>query len=255
MASLPVTAIILVGQKTRRLEEVIDSLAWVSEIVCYDNNSGVNFTSFRESKLKIVHGEEGQIKDFSAVRQALQGMASEPWVFFVDSDEVVIVEDAAKFESQLENPTLHGLSVVRSDVFLGQALEYGEAGERVISRLTRPGFGVWKNPVHEVLEVQGGVAVAPIRLAHYSHETISEFIAQVIEYAKLAASAKQSTPIRNLLELLFFPPLKLFYGLVIQGGLLDGWRGVVYAFCMSLHSIMVRVYWYEIHRVVGKPRA
>lgn len=254
MATLPVTGIVLVGKKTRQLATTLESLSWVQEIICYDNNSGVDFARFNTDRITVISNPE-PISDFSAVRQSLQQKAGQPWVFFVDSDEVVQVASMTELQKLLENPGLHGLSVLRSDVFLDQALEYGEAGEQSLIRLIRPTYGTWQNPVHEVLHVSGGLAAAPIRIAHYSHDSISEFIGQITEYAQLVAATRTTTPLRNLLELLFFPPGKLFYALVIQGGVLDGWRGVVYACCMSLHSLLVRVYWYEAHSLVAKPRA
>lgn len=254
MATLPVTGIVLVGKKTQHLAATIESLSWVQEIICYDNNSAVDFASFHDDRITVVTNSE-PISNFSAVRQSLQQKATQPWVFFVDSDEVVQTESMTELQKLLENPAIHGLSVIRSDVFLGQALEYGEAGEQSLVRLIRPEYGTWQNPVHEVVVVSGSIAAAPIRIAHYSHASISEFITQVTEYAQLVATTKTSTPLRNILELLFFPPAKVFYALVIQGGALDGWRGVVYACCMSLHSLLVRVYWYEAHSVVAKPQA
>lgn len=253
MATLPVTGIILVGPKHTRLIQVVEALNWVSELILYDNNSGFNFSQLTANNVQVLANAQ-PITDFGAVRQELQGRATQPWVFFVDSDEVVTLESSLELAKLLENPTVHGASVIRSDVFLGQALEYGEAGDQSIVRLVRPEFTTWKNTVHEVAVVAGLLAAAPMRIAHYSHESISDFIVQVIEYAKLAAANRRSSFTKNLLELLFFPPLKLLYGLIIQGGVLDGWRGVVYAFCMSLHSLLVRVYWYEAHHVLEKPR-
>ncbi len=254
MAMLPVTGIILIGQKTIHLKKVIDSLAWTSELILFDNNSGYDFSQLSGERMHRI-SESEPISDFSAIRQELQARATQPWVFFVDSDEVVQVISLLELAKQLENPSLHGLSVMRSDVFLGKALEYGEAGDQPLVRMIRPEYTRWQNAVHEVAVVSGQLAVAPIRIDHHSHESISEFVGQVIEYSKLAAQSRSSTPAKNLMELLFFPPLKLFYGLVIQGGALDGWRGVIYAFCMSLHSLLVRIYWYESHQVLEKPQA
>ncbi len=257
MTTLPVTGIILIGQKTTHLKKVIDSLGWVSELILFDNASGYDFSQIIDNRpndrVRTVSRTE-PVTDFGAVRQELQSGAEQPWVFFVDSDEVVQVISLLELTKQLENPALQGLSVIRSDVFLGKTLEYGEAGDQPLVRLIRPERTKWQNAVHEVAVVSGQLAVAPIRIAHYSHESVSEFVGQVIEYSKLAAQSRSSTPFKNLMELLFFPPLKLFYGLVIQGGALDGWRGAIYAFCMSLHSLLVRIYWYEAHQVLEKPQ-
>lgn len=251
---LPLTVIVLVGSKTKHLPETLRSVEWASEIILFDNNSGFDFTQIAIDSRVMILFDQNPITDFAATRQMLQAKATQPWVFFVDSDEVVILHSLPELQAVLQEPALHGLSTIRSDVFLGKQLAYGEAGSQAIIRLVRPEYCTWQNQVHEVAEIDGSVSNAPMTLLHHSHESITAFIAEVTRYARLAALHRTSNSGRNLLELILFPPLKLLYSLVVQGGVLDGWRGVVYACCMSLHSLLVRVYWYETHNVLEKPR-
>jgi hypothetical protein len=99
--------------------------------------------------------------------------------------------------------------------------------------------------VHETAQVSGKMLESNIELLHYSHPTISDFIGKVSIYAEQVAAERTCTWPQLLIELLFFPPAKFFHGYILQGGSQDGWHGLVYAACMSLHSLIVRIYLYE----------
>ena len=46
-------------------------------------------------------------------------------------------------------------------------------------------------------------------------------------------------------QMIVYPIGKFINNFILELGFLDGWRGLIYAFIMSLHSLWVRVYWYE----------
>lgn len=252
---LPMCVIILVRHKTSLLEEVAASVRLASSIIIADNNSGLDFSTLRLPPQTRIVNRSAEINNFAAVRQELMSLSQEPWVFFVDSDEVVSLNDTTKLTEQLADPYLHGLIITRSDVFAGRTLSYGEAGNQHLVRLIRPEHCQWHNTVHEVAQVEGRVELSPITISHFAHDSISQFISAISRYARLRAASKTSTPLKNLFELCTFPLAKLWYILIIQGGVLDGWRGFVYASVMSLHSLLVRIYWYEHFQKMAKSKS
>lgn len=245
MKPLPITVIMLVHRNDENLKKALESARFASEIIVVDNRSGVEWQQFSDLPLKIL-SEKEHITDFSKVRNKAAKEANNEWIFFLDSDEEIIQPIIPKLAAILASPTAAGAVVFRSDVFHGKKLSFGEAGHQQLLRIGKKNNIHFSGKVHEVASVNGELLYSRIELQHHAHPSISEFIMDVSGYAQVVAATKTTTFGNNLLEMLIFPLAKCMYSLFIQGGIADGWRGVVYAACMSLHSLLVRIYRYEL---------
>lgn len=248
MNQTPLTIIILTHRSDERLEQAIASAQFANDVLVIANRIEHEVQSLRSKYTFQIMPWDQPITDFSQVRNEAMKHAKHDWVLFLDSDEVISPQSIPEIQRLIAENHALGYGVRRSDVFLGKQLEYGEAGNQLILRLGRKESMKFSGKVHEVADVAGKVAPSSISLLHYSHPSISEFISKVSQYAQQVASERMNQPItfsKLLFELLVYPPAKFLYSLLIQGGIADGWHGVVYAACMSLHSILVRVYLYE----------
>lgn len=244
MKTLPITVIILAHRNDDNLLKAIHSAKFAAEILVIDNFSGANWKQSTDLPLKVIPKND-PIADFSQARNYALKEASHEWVFFLDSDEEIVQPAVPQLAALIASHTAQGGVVYRSDVFLGKKISYGEAGHQQLLRIGKKESIRFSGKVHEVATVPGELTYTTIQILHHAHPSISEFIQDVSEYAQLVAQTKTTSFSKNLLELLFFPPLKFGYALIIQAGMMDGWRGVVYAACMSLHSLLVRIYRYE----------
>lgn len=245
MKPIPLTVIVLAHRAGKKLENALASVSFANEIIVIDNNSGADWKALAKSLPLVVKTNAAAITNFSAVRNTALSQASNDWVLFLDSDEEVASPAVPKLAALLTSNANGGV-VTRSDVFHGKKLEYGEAGNQQIIRLGKKDTIMFNGAVHEVATVTGELSYTGIEILHYSHDSIKEFIADVSHYAFIAAQQKTTSFNQNLLEMVTFPVGKLLYGLFIQGGIIDGWPGITYAYCMSLHSLLVRMYRYEI---------
>lgn len=245
MKPLPITVVILAHKSDKKLENALASVSFANQIIVIDNNSGADWNQLAKKYPLTVKTNPGVITNFSEVRNKALSDATNDWVFFIDSDEEVVAPAIPKLAVLLTS-NAHGGVITRSDVFHGKKLEYGEAGNQQIIRLGKKNAISFNGAVHEVATVTGELSYTGIEVLHYSHDSIKEFIADIAQYAYIAAQQKSTSVNQNLLEMLTFPLGKLLYGLFIQGGIIDGWPGVTYAYCMSLHSLLVRMFRYEI---------
>lgn len=232
MKKLPLTAIIIYNSvhENSVLPQTLASLADAEQIVKYD-----------------VGAEP--IADFSQVRNNSLELANQNYVLFVDSDEVVTRGSWREIRQIVEKGEADLISVLRSDVFLGREMKGGEASRQRLIRMGKTKKMKFVRPVHEMVEVGATdrVLVSQIKLLHYSHQSITEFIGKIAFYAKLEAKLRhESDRVYLLFAMLFFPPLKFLVNMLVLGGYRDGLRGVVYAAIMSLHSFFVRVYGWEL---------
>ncbi len=246
MKKLAVTAIILTHRAGQLFDQALSSVAWADEIMVIDNNAGLDPKLYQQSHGVTYSSINTPITDFATIRNQAMAKAKHDWVFFLDSDEQFPIETLPKISALIEDEGVAGAVLFRSDVFYGKKLNYGEAGHQPIIRMMRKQQAHFVGHVHEVAQVNGEIKHLNLELLHYAHPSISEFIADVTHYAQIAAQNSPPTSFwKNFLELILFPPGKLLFGLFIQGGIADGWRGLIYASCMSLHSLLVRIFRYE----------
>jgi glycosyltransferase involved in cell wall biosynthesis len=240
-----ISACILTHRADTQFEVALESVRHAGEILILDNESGGEWERFKHTypQLRVIP-LPGRIEDFGAARRVGVAHATLDWVLFIDSDEVVPESAWAVFDEVLKSGA-SGASIIRTDVFLGRELRFSEGGAIRLVRLAKKSQLQITGRVHESLQVVGHVIATDTVIAHFAHDSLSNFLHDIAWYAQLAASEKHTGRIRTLLELLVYPPAKFFVSLIFNRGILDGWRGVVYATCMSIHSLAVRIYRYE----------
>ena len=241
MSSL--TICLLVHENTPLLQRVLESVAWAERFLVIDS-SGSDWQQLLPGKTVTVVQGSPSVTDFAAVRNTALDHCSSDWIFFVDSDE--IVSSGAQLEVvRVIQSTASGGVVTRSDVFQSQVLQHGEAGNQPLIRLCKVADCRFAGTVHEVAQIKGSLLHTSIRLEHQAHTSVSEFIESVDRYAAVAAREERIVQLslwQLLLQALCYPPLKFIQNYLLRGGFNDGFAGIVYAFCMSLHSLLVRVY-------------
>jgi glycosyltransferase involved in cell wall biosynthesis len=232
MKQLPLSVIILTSGKDEFLQKAKNSAAQAMEVLVYDLSEKV-------------------VTDFAQVRnQALQ-QAQYNWVFFLDSDEVITQQSWSEIEEIINYDQSVLVKVKRQDLFLGKELKFGEVGNMSLVRMGKKKDVIWQRPVHEVLESKGGKNIpeieSSIEIRHQAHQNLSHFMDKVAKYALIEAKyrAKHGQSFKAS-KMIIWPLGKFIYNYLFKLGFLDGWRGLIYAVMMSLHSFWVRVNLYEI---------
>jgi hypothetical protein len=125
-------------------------------------------------------------------------------------------------------------------------MNWGEVRNVWVTRLLKKEKTHWLRPVHEIVEVEGRSVHSSLTISHFSHNSISSFWTKVISYAQLEAELRHKEGRQTSVgELLIWPAAKFGLNFWLKGGFLDGWRGLIYATLMSVHSFSVRAMLYE----------
>lgn len=247
-SSQPALGVCIITNQTQTpiFAKCLASISTADEILIIDNNSGADWKPLLSSYQNMrVIPYPTQITDFAAARTFGLKQMQSPWVLFLDSDEVLSQNGIVELRNLAKSP-IAGAMLHRHDVFHDKQLTVGEGGNKQLLRFVRVQAATVRGAVHEVIKVDGYVCTAHCTITHYAHPSVQEFFESIASYAQTAASHTTSTKLQNLLELLFFPLGKFCHALLIQCVWRDGWRGITYAFMMSLHSLFVRIYRYEI---------
>lgn len=247
MKKLPLTIIILTDRNDVNFESSLVSAQFADEVLIVDNNSNNNWQKLSQNNdFRIIEYGNGQkINNFSEVRNLAMKSANSDWVLFLDSDELLDKNAPAQIEDVINSDLYDGVYVWRSDKFHGKKLKYGEAGRQRILRFFKKDVTIFNRAIHEVAKVSGKIGQSEIEIEHLAHNNISDFLSQVFKYSFEIGQNYSASKQRIILEMICFPPSKFILNYLIKFGFLDGWRGLIYAIVMSLHSFIVRVSAFE----------
>jgi hypothetical protein len=201
-----------------------------------------------KTQITILTLNKKDIKNFALERNELLKQVKTPWVFFLDSDEVLDKKYYPKINKIISKNALDGVFIKRVDYFYNKKLRFGEVGNCWTLRMAKTKKIKFIRPIHEVARVNGIVGKSKIIIRHNAHESVSKFLEKIIKYSKLEAEHKAQvswSASQLVFQLLIYPVVKFKLNYFIKLGFFDGWRGLAYATIMSLHSLMVRVYLYE----------
>ena len=248
MALDTLTAIVLCKDEARTLDRCLRSLSFCHEIIVADDGSIDDSLSIaRKHQATIIHLDS--TTSFAHKRNQALEHAFTPWALFIDADEYVSPDLSKSIQSALLDPKDNGYKLSRRDEFLGKKLRFGETGQTSLLRLGKVGTGTWKRRVHEVWDIPDPVgAVNSGEILHTPHPTLSSFFETINHYTTLEVEErfekKEVTlemKIGAWIDLLLLPLGKFVYFYFFRLGFCDGIEGFIHAYCMSLHSLLVRI--------------
>lgn len=124
MKSIKASALLLTQNSQSSLKRCLDSLKRFDEVVLVDGGSTDNTLALARgySNVKIfVHPWPGFIEQ----RNYSISQATHPWCLMIDSDEKLTDELVGHIEKVLENPRYPMYQIMRTEFYLGMALEKG----------------------------------------------------------------------------------------------------------------------------------
>lgn len=228
----------------KKLWTWLDQCPKINEIVAVDDNSTddtVKILKTLESKnRKIVIQSRGLANNFSEQRSFGLKFASNDWIFWLDSDELLspeLIRFLNNFEPQLNS----AYSLPRLDYFLGCQLKHGETASLKFTRIFNKSHGKFLGTVHETW--QTGDKIIPINypIFHYSHSSFYSLMEKINFYSDIRANELYRQKIHtNLFQIIFYPLGKFLFNYIVRLGFLDSTPGIIMALSMSFHSFLVR---------------
>ncbi len=232
-ARLPVSAVLVTRDEADRLPRALASLAWADEIVVVDAGSrdGTAELAAQAGARVYVHAWEG----FSAQKAYAVARTSHGWVLWLDADEEVSAPLRASIERALTRQAQgadcrSAYAMNRRTEYLGRFLHYGGWYPDRKVRLFRKDCAVFDGrAVHEALRVTGEIGLLAGELLHYSFRDFDHHVCKTRELARLWAEEQRCRRRGHASDLLLRPLAKVLKSYILQGGFLEGWRGLLLA--------------------------
>ena len=227
MDSHRLTACIITHNEAERIGPCIEALKFCDQIVVVDSHSS---DGTREIAARL--GAQVIERDWPGYRSQKQfatDCARNDWVLSVDADERVTPALRAQIEALRAGGFVgaRGWTIARLTEYFGKFLCHGNAWPDRQIRLYDRRAARWVGyEVHEKIAVDGTVGALAAPLEHYAYRSLDDHLARLDRYASLMALHMHAAGQRaGLLQVLVNPAWRLFRGLIIKRGVLDGWRG------------------------------
>lgn len=239
------SAIILTKNEEQNIINCIEAVLFCDEILVVDDNSEDRTVDLvnrlKNPKITIVsHPLEN---NFAQQRNFALSQVNNPWVLFVDADEIILNSLQYEILSHIHNSLdiNAGYFVKRIDTMWKKKLLHGEAGNIKLLRLGKKDAGKWEGSVHEKWIISGKTEVLKHPLMHYPHQTLSEFLTEINTYTTIRAQELYKKGKKSSWwSIIVYTKAKFFVNYIFKQGFRDGVPGFVTAMLMSFHSFLVR---------------
>ena len=227
--TLPISVLLLARDERDALASLLPALGFAREVVVVWDPRGDPGTAAlaRARGARVLeHGFDG----FGPQRRFALAHCTQPWVLWVDADERPDPDLVAALTRWLAtDPGSACARLARRTWFLGRPIRHcGWGDERVLRLFRRERASFDDAPVHERVQVSGGIADLEGVLEHHSYETFEVCVEKMNRYARAGAERAWRAGRRaGPLALLVRPPLRFARQYLLQLGFLDGARGLL----------------------------
>lgn len=242
----PFTLAILAKNEENNIRECVQPFADLTDDIVLLDDGSTDATS------PLAQAQGARVIDvstssgFAEKRNKGLELAKYDYVLFVDADERPDKTLLNWLKEVDFSSDIVCYRISRVDYFWGREVRHGEVASAVsgIPRLMNKNFVRYEGSVHESVKLTGSerTNTAAGVLAHYPHQTVSEFVRDINRYSSERAIELRGkkNELQIVFEMIVYPPLKFWYTYIVKLGFLDGAPGFVYSFLMAFHSFLVR---------------
>lgn len=226
-----IAAAIITRDAAETLQKTLDSLRDFPEVVIYDNGSSDDTESIARSYSN-VRFFRGDFVGFGPTKNRAAELAERDWILSIDADEQVTPELVTELAGMaLDDERFLG-EILRRNFMLGKEVRHSGWGGDWLPRL-------YHRQVHRYNDANVHERILPtddseVRRLHgpMNHDAVRElgsFLIKIDRYTAIrAADAKSALPVAVIYLKSLWAFVRVY---VLQAGFLDGWRGLVIAWC------------------------
>lgn len=229
--SLKISACITCMNEEDKIEACLSSLTWCDEIVVVDSFSTDRTVEIckRYTSRVFQHPWAGYI----AQKNYIRSLASNPWILFIDADEMVspALREAIEREFERGPGDTVGYMFPRLVYHLGRWIRHGEwyPDNKLRLFLKSRGHSGGQEP-HDRVIVDGPVKHLKAPLFHFTYDNLSDHIATLNRFSSISAHEKYVAGRRGgWSDILFRPCWRFFKSFFLKRGFLDGRAGFIIA--------------------------
>ena len=236
-----ISACITCMNEEDNIRRCLESVRWCDEIVVVDSFSTDRTVDICKEYTERVYQHEWL--GYIGQKNLIRGMASHPWVLFLDADEEVSPGLRDEILRELARPdnSYAGYRFPRKVFYLYKWICHGEWYPDTKLRVFRKdkGHSEGREP-HDLVIVDGPVKTLINPLHHYTYSNIRDHLASVGNFSVITAEEKFKEGTRfSYADWLVRPPWRFFKAYFLKLGFLDGRRGFFIA-AISAFAVLIK---------------
>jgi len=214
------SVVIITKNEERFIEDAIRSALFADEVLILDSGSTDQTCKIaQELGAKVLHQDW---IGFGPQKNRAIELASNDWVFVLDSDERIPLKLQEEILNLMTDPKNDGYFVARLNNFWGEDIKtcglYPDYSIRLFNK-TKAKFN--HVPVHESVQLKTKAGYVKNHMYHLAYSSVDEFIAKQNRYSTLHHKK------RNILKAILNPYWTFFKLFFLKRGFLDGWNGFI----------------------------
>ena len=227
--SNPLSVVIITKNEENFIEEAVQSAQFADEIIVLDSFSVDKTCEIAKNLGAKVSQKEWM--GFGEQKNIAISLATNDWVFILDSDERITVDLKTEINRILMNPVFDAYRVARLNYFFGKAIKTCGLYPDYSIRLFNRNKGRFNSvPVHESIRLNGSVSNLQNHMIHLAYDSVDEFKEKQKKYAQL--SIKDKSLIRSLIAPCW-TFVKLYF---FRLGFIDGRHGFLISKVYALYT-------------------
>ena len=241
-----IAALIITHNEEKNIRECLESINWCDEIVLVDSYSEDGTIDIARQYTNKVYLRE--FDNFASQRNyALEKIESE-WVLVIDADERVSGELRKEIINKIADSEHVGYKIPFKNYFLGKWIKQCGWYPDYHLRLFKTNQGIFKNKVHEKIELNGKIKKVSGNIEHHTYKSLASFIKKTNYYTSLAAEDYylQRKKFRKL-DLIINPLWRFISMFFLKKGFKDGIHGFILSLLYSYYVFIKYAKLWEIY--------
>lgn len=236
-----VSGVITSFNEEHNIADCIESLLWCDEIIVVDSFSTDSTPEIAQSYDSVRFFQRDYFGAGAQKNWAMQHVSHE-WIFLLDSDERCTPELRQEVEELLVVGPTHDAYMLNRNVYLlGKRIRFSGWQHDQVARLFRRGAAYYENRrVHSVLHTSGETPVLRQAIEHHMVDrSFDEYAFRLAKYGYWnSAQCWRDGDRTSAFEVLLRPAWRFFRTYILQLGILDGARGLVFCLLQSYSTYM-----------------
>jgi glycosyltransferase involved in cell wall biosynthesis len=214
------SVVIISKNEENFIEDAVKSASFANEVLILDSGSSDRTCNIAKKLGAKVEYQEWL--GFGKQKQKAVELASNDWVFVLDSDERFTSDLQKEILKLLSNPEKKGYFVPRLNNFWGKDIKSCGLYPDYSLRLFNRNSGRFNDrEVHESVIIEDEAGYLKNHMKHLAYDNIEQFINKQNKYSSLSQKKK------NIFKAMINPYWTFFKLFIIKKGFLDGWDGFI----------------------------
>jgi glycosyltransferase involved in cell wall biosynthesis len=224
------TVIIIAKNEEDNIRCCLESVKWANEIIVLDSGSSDATVSIAKEFTNNVHETDWQ--GFGIQKQRALELATSDWVLNLDADEFVNAELKDAITFAIKSGKADAFKVPIRMCFYGKLLRFSSSPRRHVRLFKRQGANFSTDIVHEKITLPKKSIISQLEspILHNSFRDVSHVLDKINMYSSYSAKIKINDNKKPSLSKTIFSTIWMFLRCyIIQGGILDGKPGLLFA--------------------------